>query len=226
MATLVNPITPFQSVATTITPVPERPDVGVVVRPVLAGDVPLLSRSLARAFFDDPVSMYWFPGEARRQQRLERYFRFHLTTLFLPRGEAWTTPNLDAGSMWIPPLAKLPTFGEGLSQLFSVAAILGRKTPRAIRLVQLLQSHHPTSPHFYLGGIGTDPDVQGRGYGSALLRVVLDRCDSEGTPSYLESSKEANLAFYYRHGYEVVREVTIPQTQVKLWLMWREPGGG
>lgn len=203
--------------------VPDCSDGGVDVRPALPGDVPALSESLARAFFDDPVSGYLFPEDRRRMRRLERYFRFQLRTTFIPRGEAWTTPGLEAASLWMPPKNWPPSMAEGVSQL-PVLAILGRGTPRALRLMQMLESHHPRSPHFYLGTIGTDPSVQGRGYGSALLRVVLSRCDKEAIPSYLESSKEQNLSFYNRHGYEVVDKVLIPRTETTLWLMWREPG--
>lgn len=202
---------------------PERPTTGVEVRPVVADDIPRLSESLARAFYDDPVSCYLFPDDHRRLRRLERYFRFQIRTLFLPRGEAWTTTDLEAASLWMPPKSWPPTMAEGVSQL-PVLAILGRRTPRALRLMQVLESHHPRSPHFYLGTIGTDPPAQRRGYGSALLRVVLSRCDTEGIPSYLESSKAENLPFYNQHGYEVVDEVLVPETETKLWLMWREPG--
>jgi ribosomal protein S18 acetylase RimI-like enzyme len=204
-------------------PVPEGPEgagAGIDVRPIQQEDLPALSVSLARAFIDDPVSEYLFPD--RRTKRLERYFRFQIRTTFLPRGETWTTPDLRAASLWLPPRAAPPTMSEAVSQL-PVLAILGRRAPRALRLVQLLESHHPRVPHFYLATIGTDPDLQGKGYGSALIRIVLSKCDAEAMGSYLESSKEENLSFYHRHGFEVVEQVVIPRTDVKLWLMWREP---
>jgi len=34
---------------------------------------------------------------------------------------------------------------------------------------------------------------------------ILEHCDSEGMPAYLESSKESNIAFYRRHGFKVDR---------------------
>jgi ribosomal protein S18 acetylase RimI-like enzyme len=206
--------------ATTIPAVPDGPGSGIDVRQIQLEDLGVLSVSLARAFFDDPVSQYLFPD--RRTKRLERYFRFQLKTIFLPRGEAWTTPDLKAASMWIPPNSKPPSMAEGVSQL-PVLAILGRRTPRALRVVQMLEPHHPRVPHFYLATVGTDPELQGKGYGSALLRVVLQRCDIAALPSYVESSQQENLSFYHRHGFEVVEEVVIPRTDVKLWLMWREP---
>ena len=42
------------------------------------------------------------------------------------------------------------------------------------------------------------------------MRPVLDHCDAEGWPAYLESSKERNIPFYARHGFAVVEEVPLP----------------
>ena len=41
------------------------------------------------------------------------------------------------------------------------------------------------------------------------MRPVLAHCDREGLPCYLESSKERNVPFYRRHGFEVVQEVPL-----------------
>jgi hypothetical protein len=58
-----------------------------------------------------------------------------------------------------------------------------------------------------------------------VLGPVLDICDREGLPAYLESSKERNVAFYRHHGFEVTGELSLPEGSVRLWLMWREPLG-
>jgi GNAT superfamily N-acetyltransferase len=42
---------------------------------------------------------------------------------------------------------------------------------------------HPKGPHWYLPLIGVDATKQGRGYGSALLRHALERCDRDGLPA-------------------------------------------
>jgi ribosomal protein S18 acetylase RimI-like enzyme len=96
---------------------------------------------------------------------------------------------------------------------------LGR-APLALKVLTTVEQAHPAALHWYLETLGTDPEHQGKGVGSALLQPGLDRCDDEGLPAYLESSKESNLAFYARHGFEVTREINLPNGPT-LWAMWR-----
>ena len=194
-------------------------------RLVQPDDVPVLSRRLARAFSDDPVSRYIFPAERTHLARLDRYFRWQLQHVFLPKGEAWTTDDLAGASLWMPPVAQQVGVVQALGQLGAVVRILGRSTGRALRLLELLEARHPRATHCYLSTIGTDPDFQRRGVGSRLMKVVLDRLDEEAMASYLESSKQENLAFYHRHGYEVTGEIELARGGPHLWLMWREPRG-
>jgi hypothetical protein len=56
------------------------------------------------------------------------------------------------------------------------------------------------------------------------VQAITDRCDAESLPAYLESSKEQNVPFYARHGFEVRTEMAIPGGP-PMWLMWREPKG-
>ena len=61
---------------------------------------------------------------------------------------------------------------------------------------------HPTEPHWYLPLIGVDVTRHGCGYGSALLRHALERCDRDRLPAYLEATSPRSKALYERHGFE------------------------
>jgi hypothetical protein len=42
------------------------------------------------------------------------------------------------------------------------------------------------------------------------MQPVLERCDREMIPAYLEASASRNRALYARNGFEVVEEVQLP----------------
>jgi GNAT superfamily N-acetyltransferase len=195
------------------------------VRRATSAEVGALAATLARAFDDDPVTLFLFPNERRRRRVLPRYFSILLHHAFLPSGEVWTTPALDGGAMWTPPAQRRPGFRDFL-RFAPMAPVIGWRLPAAVRVMQAVEHHHPPAPHWYLAVVGTDPPAQGRGIGSALLTPVLDRCDAEGVGAYLESSKESNVPFYVRHGFQVTKTIDLPGGGPRLWLMWREPRAG
>jgi GNAT superfamily N-acetyltransferase len=193
------------------------------IRRATAGDADALATTLARAFEDDPVTLHLFPNAAHRRRVLPRYFSVLLRRAFLPTGEVWTTAATPAGgAMWTPPSHRRPGWRD-MARLAPMVSVIGRRLPTAVRVMQAVERHHPPTPHWYLAVLGTDPPQQGRGIGSALLEPVLDRCDAERVPAYLESSKESNVPFYARHGFEVTRTLDLPARGPRLWLMWREP---
>jgi hypothetical protein len=51
----------------------------------------------------------------------------------------------------------------------------------------------------------------------------LESVDLAGMPTYLESSKEQNVPFYRRYGFEVIDRFVPTKGCPPLWLMWREP---
>jgi ribosomal protein S18 acetylase RimI-like enzyme len=86
-----------------------------------------------------------------------------------------------------------------------------------------MEKGHPTNhQHYDLALLGVEPELQGRGFGAALIQPVLSRCDRSGTPAYLESSKERNIAFYERHGFRVLEQLPLSKAGPSIWPMWRD----
>lgn len=66
--------------------------------------------------------------------------------------------------------------------------------------------------------IGTRPEAQGRGLGSALLRAISAEADAAGLPLYLEAATEAAAALYERYGYQTVGTMEVEGHAVPLML--------
>lgn len=183
-----------------------------------------LARSLTLAFHDDPVQRYLFPGERAYQRRGRANFEL-LVRRTLAIGQVYAAPGEAGASLWIPPGGDFAEGWQGTLFLVRSLLLLRSDVRRGARLFGRLAQHHPREPHWYLPVLGTAPEHQGRGFGSALLAPVLARCDAEGLPAYLESSKEKNLSFYRRHGFEVTATIRVPDGP-ELWPMLRKPRGG
>ncbi len=193
------------------------------VRKLGGADVADVSRSMARAFFDDPVVGHWcLADEAKRMARLERIFELWLNQLYLPHNQCYTDEDLRGGAFWLPPGTWKLSGVAQLRLIARTARATGGATPRIVRALTALEAKHPHEPHHYLQFLGVEPDSQGEGVGSALLRPVLDRCDRDGVPAYLEATCERNVALYERHGFAIVEEIRLLGGGPPLWRMWRE----
>jgi ribosomal protein S18 acetylase RimI-like enzyme len=178
---------------------------------------------LARAFADDPVMRWLLPTARARTQRLPRLFAMELCYLYLPHEEVYTTRDLAGGAMWAPPGGWRTPAASILRALPRLVWTLRGHMPTAVHCVTAIERIHPPEAHWYLAVVGTEPSRQHEGIGSALLAPVLERCDHDFVPAYLESSREDNLAFYQRLGFEVTGTVDLPDGGPRVWPMWRDP---
>ena len=70
--------------------------------------------------------------------------------------------------------------------------------------------------------VGTFNLLAARRLERALIGFMLDRCDQEAVPAYLEASSPENVPFYRRHGFEVTQDLELKNGPT-VWGMWREP---
>ena len=190
-------------------------------RQVEPADVQALATTLARAFRDNPGMSWTFRDPRTRPGKLERGFVDYLRRIWLPRGECWTTHALDGAALWLPPGRWEVPWQVQLALLPRVLASARLEAPRLMRYLALVEGKHPHEPHWYLAILGVDPSRQGRGFGSHLMQPVLERCDADGTPAYLETDTERNVQLYERHGFEVTEQFDLPGGGPPIWLMWR-----
>jgi ribosomal protein S18 acetylase RimI-like enzyme len=182
------------------------------------------SRVLARAFHDDPAWVWLVPDEDRRRRLLPWLFRigFDVTA-----ADVWSTPGEVRGAArWLPPGRPSMRVGATLRALALTPLRLGNATGRFLaygRAVENLRAQVAPSAHWYLAGIGVDPDAQRAGIGAALLRPGLEGAGSDGLPAVLLTNNAANLSFYRAHGFEVAAEGETPAHGPRAWAMVRRP---
>lgn len=199
-----------------------RPD-GSDIRKITPDEVQPVAQTLARAFLDDPHFRFIVRDDAKRLARMERGFATFVGRIWLPQNEGYAHEQLIGAALWMPPETWHMSVLAQLRLLPAIVASARGDTGRLLKAVNWMERKHPREPHWYLPAIGVTPPWQGRGYGAALLRPMLDRLDAERVPAYLEASTPRNLALYGRHGFEVVEEGRYARDAPPLWRMWREP---
>ena len=177
----------------------------------------------ANAFANDPVNRWIFGNE----RAIASCFRVLAREIYAKRGIchfAYDTRGVPVGAtMWA-----MSDTNQSLSTIAQLSLALGvsrHGSSGALRRAQtageIMNKHHPKTPHLYLFTIGVVPSGRGKGFGHALLHPVLSACDAAGLPCYLENSNPANFGFYGAHGFEHVEHFAAGDGGPPLQAMWR-----
>lgn len=195
-----------------------------VAQPMTPADRGAAARTLALAFADDPV-MSWLAGRRLpRFTELAPAFFAAQAVDSMRAGSAWTVPGHHVAALWTPPSTRSVTLPSLARTTPAAIRLFGAgRIPVALKALAAMDAKHPREPHWYLMALGTDPAHQSQGWGAVVLQPVLDRCDRDGLPAYLESSNERNVPFYQRQGFEVTGEIELPAGGPTVWPMWRKP---
>lgn len=201
---------------TTITPTKDAAQ----IRKAHADEVPLVARTLARAFFDDPVFRWAYPDDDRRRAVLPGVFEVFAEAL--GRHDETHVAGRAGVAIWAPPgrAPVDPEHADAFERRLELAA--GTDGERFFEVATLVDEHHPAGSFYFLQLLGVEPRRQGRGVGSALLADMLERCDREGARAYLDATSPSNRRLYERHGFRASGEYA-PAGGPPLWPMWREP---
>ena len=194
-----------------------------------AGEEPAVIAALARAFYDDPLFGFFVPNLMKQMKSLIAFMNSGVKDA-RPFGDVWlahTDGKVAAAAVWLPPGAYPRGARRDLMTYVRTLPTFVHSGKRVVRAVALLgavdKAHHELKgPHYYLAILGTDPGFQRTGAGSAALSPVLERCDTEGLPAYLETQKEANIAYYARHRFELVQKIEISGCP-PIWTLLRQP---
>ncbi len=204
---------------------------GVAIRTAGEDDRDTVVRLLDEAFQDDPVSGWVFPGEEYRRRTHHRLMGA-FTDIVLADGWIDLTEDGAACALWLSVPGEEDTPQEPDEEPAEDAEDVPAQVREAVdpdnerveSIARLTEDIHPSGPaHAYLWMIGVAPERQGEGLGTALIASVLDRCDRDGLPAYLEASSERSKGLYERLGFACTGRVLHLPDGPRMWPMWREP---
>ncbi|GAI18688.1 unnamed protein product, partial [marine sediment metagenome] len=172
---------------------------------------------LTRAFDDSPISVYIFPDEIQRKKLLNHIFRFSMK-LGVKYGEVFAnSPQLEGIAIWMHRVNENKL--KGVFRFIRCGAIplLCRLGISVLKRYSVLKRHNNNenerfahNKYWLLMILGVDAPLQGKGYGSFLMNVMLKNIDQDGLSVYLGTDKEINVTFYKRFGFKVLKEKKIP----------------
>jgi GNAT superfamily N-acetyltransferase len=198
--------------------------IGVGARQARPEDHEGAAEALALAFLDDPGWAHLLPDDETRGERLLAFFTAEIANVVPRYRELWVTEDGSGAALWGRPGSWRVPFTRTARPLRSLVRVFGPRLALATWSQLRFERHHPARPHhWYLHYIGVEPSAQGRGLGAALLTPILELCDQERVPAYLEASSDRNRALYERHGFELTKTFPLPMGGPPIREMWREP---
>jgi GNAT superfamily N-acetyltransferase len=174
-------------------------------------------RSVVAAFSVDPAGRWMYPDSERYQKYFPVFVNAFAGAAF-EHGTAYSC-GADAAALWLPPGVRPD--GEALVELIR-RSVAERDQAEVFEFFDQMDRFHPGEQHWYLPLIGVVPEKQSRGYGAALLKAVLERCDADDRLAYLEASSPRSVPLYERHGFKVLGAIQAG-TSPTMYPMARKP---
>jgi len=181
----------------------------------------------ARSFYDDPFFVHLSDESMKRAKGLTLYMRSHMAVL---GDSAVATGARNAAGLLVgicvwqrPGTYPLPVGRQVREMGGSLRALVPEPSSlvKGLRYTFAMEKARPKDEHWYLSLLAVDPMAWRQGIGSALLEPSLASIDDDGLPCYLETQKEANLAYYRRFGFEETERLTIRGGGPVLFTMTR-----
>lgn len=163
------------------------------------------------AFSDEPGFEFLFPELDSRQKRMEAIFEFSCKYRLLV-DEPMFGLDLNGELVAVTHLSssKKPESTKDVEDLWATyATVMGEETDeRFDEYTKIKKALMPDEPHTYVVSLVVKPGKQGKGYGGQLLEEIcsLSKSDPNSKSTMLDTTKEINVRFYEKHGFEVIGE--------------------
>jgi GNAT superfamily N-acetyltransferase len=182
--------------------------------------------TLVDAFQDDPVWNAIFKDVAPSQ--LAAFFESPVRYCHTYGEVCAPSPNLEGIMAWVPgKYAEMTLWRMIRSGAIWSGMRMGHQPSQLLqqvfRTIDLDRKNYMGSrSYLYLNIIGVAQKYQGQGFGSLLLRALIEISQQDQVPIYLETETEENVQLYQHFGFSVINKATLPIIDLPMWEMIRE----
>ena len=193
-------------------------------------DIEQLAKVSADAYLDYPLHNWLFGGEYD-DKASELLMEISLKTMLKDAVIYADSEELNGFAVWLPfgfsGTKAIPFFKNGAMKLIfhSGPGIIGRLLSYDSYSMNL-KKEITDNYDWYLFNLCVKKDAQKKGIASKLMRPMLDFCDGERMPAYLETNKAVNVGLYQYFGFDLMKEEPIPKTSVMHYAMLKRPREG
>lgn len=174
--------------------------------------------TLTLAFCSDPANRWCWPGTAEYLAAFPEFVRALGGNAFAAEC-AFEIAGGAGAALWLPPGVE-PEEAELIAII--QRSVHASRQSELYELIRQMGQYHPQTPHWYLPFVGVEPMQQCRGLGARLLGPILERCNDERLPAYLESTNPRNVPFYESLGFRGIGMIQ-SGTSPTIVPMLREP---
>ena len=175
---------------------------------------------LCLSFENDPQTNYVLGSGSNQLKKRKRLMAYAFEFSFA-NGKVEMSEDKKAAAIWKKSGSKKMTMYLLYESILFFFSFGWKGLKRISDMEKKISTFYPTEGIFrYLWILGTDPNVQGKGYGSAILSKAISSFQADSIPLYLETSTELNLNYYERKGFKLYHRIDLGnETDLTIYLM-------
>lgn len=179
------------------------------MRKATSEDRSLILDIITKSFYDNK-SVNYVIKQGSRENNIKRIKSLvdYSYKLCLSHGEIWIDDTGTGCVMFLNPHDKKTSLNSILWDAQLALECIGiNRVGKVLGRESKIKKNHPSTPFIHLWFIGVLPDHQGKGIGSNLIDIVLEKAKKQGLPIYLETSVLRNLDWYKKYGFKIYNDI-------------------
>ena len=167
-------------------------------------DKQVIINIITKAFVYD-AGLHWMLEDTQREDKFTILMDY-LVDEILNRGFIYITKDAQGVALWATEKKEGLSFNL-IKRSLNLALKLQFST--IIRLLTFQKVSHKQLPQkekfLYLVNLAVHPDARGKGIATTLLNPLLEQCETQNIPVYLETSNVTNVDIYNHKGFSLTK---------------------